>query len=127
MNVQLNRWRILIASTIINICVGAIYAFSIFALPLTKVFSVSMPDIMIAFTINAAISPIPMILGGKLVDKGERGRRSSSAVRCSGLASFSRAWLLHLDAVYHLWCHYRDWPGNCVFLDHWQQREALSG
>ncbi|MEK8215374.1 L-lactate MFS transporter [Paenibacillus sp. FSL L8-0463] len=70
MNVKLNRWRILIASTIINICVGAIYAFSIFALPLTKVFNVTMPDIMMAFTINAAISPIPMILGGKLVDKG---------------------------------------------------------
>ncbi|OKP90350.1 OFA family MFS transporter [Paenibacillus sp. P32E] len=70
MNVVLNRWRILIASVIINICVGAVYAFSIFALPLTKVFDVTMPDIMLAFTINAAIAPIPMILGGKLVDKG---------------------------------------------------------
>jgi MFS transporter, OFA family, oxalate/formate antiporter len=70
MNVQLNRWRILIASTLINICVGAIYAFSIFALPLTNVFNATMPEIMMAFTINAAISPIPMILGGKLVDKG---------------------------------------------------------
>jgi MFS transporter, OFA family, oxalate/formate antiporter len=70
MNVELNRWRILIASTLINICVGAIYAFSIFALPLTNVFNATMPEIMMAFTINAAISPIPMILGGKLVDKG---------------------------------------------------------
>ncbi len=70
MNVELNRWRILVASTLINICVGAIYAFSIFALPLTKVFHATMPEIMTAFTINAAISPIPMILGGKLVDKG---------------------------------------------------------
>lgn len=70
MNVELNRWRILIASTLINICVGAIYAFSIFALPLTNVFNATMPEIMMAFTINAAISPIPMIIGGKLVDKG---------------------------------------------------------
>ncbi|ULT56996.1 OFA family MFS transporter [Neobacillus drentensis] len=67
---KLNRWSILIASTIINICVGAIYAFSIFAMPLTNVFHVTMPEIMLAFTINGAISPIPMILGGKLVDKG---------------------------------------------------------
>ncbi len=67
---KLNRWRILIASVLINICVGAIYAFSIFAMPLTNVFHVTMPEIMMAFTINAAISPIPMILGGKLVDKG---------------------------------------------------------
>lgn len=69
-NMELNRWRILIASTLINICVGAVYAFSIFALPLTNVFNATMPEIMMAFTINAAISPIPMILGGKLVDKG---------------------------------------------------------
>ncbi|SDZ57126.1 MFS transporter, OFA family, oxalate/formate antiporter [Evansella caseinilytica] len=70
MNVELKRWRILVASTLINICVGAVYAFSIFALPLAKVFHATMPEIMMAFTINAAISPIPMILGGKLVDKG---------------------------------------------------------
>jgi MFS transporter, OFA family, oxalate/formate antiporter len=70
MNKELNRWTILVVSTVINICVGAIYAFSIFALPLTNVFQASMGEIMLAFTINAAISPIPMILGGKLVDKG---------------------------------------------------------
>ncbi|MFD1177327.1 OFA family MFS transporter [Paenibacillus puldeungensis] len=70
MNLDQSRWRILIASTLINICVGSIYAFSIFALPLSKLFNASMPEIMMAFTINAAISPIPMILGGKLVDKG---------------------------------------------------------
>ncbi|MEK5143186.1 L-lactate MFS transporter [Paenibacillus sp. FSL M7-0134] len=69
-NVQLNRWRILIAATLINICVGSIYAFSIFALPLSKMLAVSMPEIMMAFTINGAIAPIPAILGGKLVDRG---------------------------------------------------------
>ncbi|MCR6097202.1 OFA family MFS transporter [Salipaludibacillus agaradhaerens] len=71
MNGILNRWQILIASTIINLCVGAVYAFSIFALPLTELFNVSMSTIMVAFTINAAISPIPMILGGRMVDKGK--------------------------------------------------------
>ncbi|KMY44430.1 MFS transporter [Bacillus sp. FJAT-27916] len=70
MNTSLNRWSILWASTLINLCVGAVYAFSIFALPLTAVFDATMGDIMMAFTINAAISPIPMILGGKLNDKG---------------------------------------------------------
>ncbi|WP_411344429.1 OFA family MFS transporter [Paenibacillus sp. WLX1005] len=68
--IQLNRWRILIAAVLINICVGSIYAFSIFAMPLSKVLDASMPQIMLAFTINGAISPIPMILGGKLVDRG---------------------------------------------------------
>lgn len=67
---SLNRWTILIACVFINICVGAIYAFSVFAMPLSKVFDATMPQIMMAFTINGAISPIPMILGGKLVDRG---------------------------------------------------------
>lgn len=70
MEMKLNRWTILWASTIINLCVGAVYAFSIFALPLSENLNATMGDIMMAFTINAAISPIPMILGGKLVDKG---------------------------------------------------------
>ncbi|WP_160031630.1 L-lactate MFS transporter [Paenibacillus sp. An7] len=70
MQTKLNRWTILWASTLINLCVGAVYAFSIFALPLSEKFNASMGDIMMAFTINAAISPVPMILGGKLVDKG---------------------------------------------------------
>ncbi|AYV65654.1 MFS transporter [Niallia circulans] len=70
MHTNINRWSVLTASTLINICVGAVYAFSVFALPLTEKFHASMSTIMIAFTINAAISPIPMIIGGKLVDKG---------------------------------------------------------
>ena len=30
-----------------------------------------MPDVMLAFTINAAIAPIPTILGGFITDKGK--------------------------------------------------------
>lgn len=70
MHTKLNRWTMLWASTLINLCVGAVYAFSIFALPLSEKLNATMGDIMMAFTINAAISPVPMILGGKLVDKG---------------------------------------------------------
>lgn len=70
MNQKINRWNVLIASTIINLCVGAIYAFSVFAGPLSQQHGWSMSEIMMAFTINAAIAPIPMILGGKILDKG---------------------------------------------------------
>lgn len=70
MDLTLNRWRILILSTLINLCVGAIYAFSVFAGPLQEAHGWSRAVVMMAFTINGAISPIPMILGGKLVDRG---------------------------------------------------------
>ena len=65
-----NRWRILVASTVILLCTGAVYSFSVFAGPLSNSTGWSMSDIMLAFAINSAIGPIPMILGGYLVDKG---------------------------------------------------------
>lgn len=65
-----NRWAILVASTAILLCTGAIYAFSVFAGPLSTLKGWSMSEIMLAFAINSAVGPIPMILGGFLTDKG---------------------------------------------------------
>lgn len=70
MNTKLNRWFVLSASTAILLCTGAVYAFSVFAVPLSSQTHWSMEQIMLAFTINSAIGPIPMILGGFLTDKG---------------------------------------------------------
>ncbi len=70
MNRSLNRWQVILASTAILLCTGAIYSFSVFAKPLSLETGWSMPQIMLAFAINSAIGPIPMILGGYLVDKG---------------------------------------------------------
>ncbi|MDH6363891.1 OFA family oxalate/formate antiporter-like MFS transporter [Enterococcus sp. PF1-24] len=70
MNYKINRVQVLIASTIVLLCTGAVYAFSVFAGPLSAVRGWSMGEIMMAFTINAAISPVPMILGGFLTDRG---------------------------------------------------------
>ena len=65
-----NRYQVLVASTAILLCTGAVYAFSVFAGPLSANKGWSMAEIMLAFTINSAISPIPMILGGYFTDKG---------------------------------------------------------
>lgn len=63
-NKTINRWVVLIASTSILLCTGAIYAFSVFAEPLSLAKNWSKAEIMIAFSINLAVGPIPMILGG---------------------------------------------------------------
>ena len=63
-----NRWQVLAASTAILLCTGAVYSFSVFAGPLSSSTRWSMSEIMLAFAINSAIGPIPMILGGYLVD-----------------------------------------------------------
>lgn len=70
MEKTINRWQILVASAAVLLCTGAIYAFSVFAGPLSQVKGWSMEEIMLAFTINAAVGPITMVLGGFLTDKG---------------------------------------------------------
>lgn len=67
---EINRWAVVAGSVAVLLCVGVIYAFSVFAGPLARHNGWSMSQVMLAFTINGAISPIPMILGGLLVDRG---------------------------------------------------------
>nr|WP_295970685.1 OFA family MFS transporter [uncultured Bacillus sp.] len=69
-NLQLPRWRILIAAMFVNLCIGTNYAFSVWSGPLAEARGWTMGEVILAFTINMAIAPIPMIWGGKIVDKG---------------------------------------------------------
>lgn len=70
MSKQPNRWIVLISSMGILMCTGAIYAFSVLAGPLSETNGWTMGEVMTAFAINAALGPIPMVLGGFLTDKG---------------------------------------------------------
>ena len=55
----------------ILLCPESLYSFSVF----TKLLSISkrwnIPDMMLAFTFNTAIAPIPTIFGGFITDKGK--------------------------------------------------------
>ncbi|HEX5331046.1 MAG TPA: OFA family MFS transporter [Cellulomonas sp.] len=66
----INRWRVLTGSVLILLCTGAIYAFSVFAGPLGGAHGWTVPEVQNAFIINGAIAPIPMILGGFIIDRG---------------------------------------------------------
>ncbi|MGJ7922006.1 L-lactate MFS transporter [Neobacillus sp. LXY-4] len=70
MNKEINRWAVLLGSVGVLLCTGSIYAFSVFAGPLSAAHNWTMGQIMMAFTINAAIGPIPTILGGFATDRG---------------------------------------------------------
>ncbi|MFT8929743.1 MAG: OFA family MFS transporter [Sporolactobacillus sp.] len=63
------RWRVLIAAIVVMLCTGSTYAFSVLIGPLAAVHHWSAETILLAFTINMAIAPIPMIISGKIVDK----------------------------------------------------------
>lgn len=68
--VEFPRWRFLIATIFVMLCTGSTYAFSVFLGPLAAARGWTPADAVLAFALNNAIGPIPMILSGKLVDKG---------------------------------------------------------
>ncbi len=64
-----NRWLILVAAVIINLCIGTLYAWSVFAKPLGALFGWAPAALGLAFSINHGLSPVSMIGGGYIQDK----------------------------------------------------------
>lgn len=68
-SIELPRWRILIAAIIVMLCTGSTYAFSVLVGPLAAANNWTTEQIVLAFTLNLGLAPIPMIISGKIVDK----------------------------------------------------------
>jgi OFA family oxalate/formate antiporter-like MFS transporter len=64
-----NRWFILFLSVLINLCIGAGYAWSVFQTPLMEMFGWKTSEASLAFSIAFAVTPIAMIIFGPLQDK----------------------------------------------------------
>ena len=75
MNFTKKRWLVLIASCFINLCIGSIYAWSVFASPmaehLTAVTGVAHTagTLAIVFTVINLATPVTMIIGGGINDR----------------------------------------------------------
>ncbi|TWH51788.1 OFA family MFS transporter [Sporomusa sp. KB1] len=68
METKYNRWLILGATIIVNVCIGSQYAWSVFAMPLGNLFGWSGPVLALAFTLTFITGPIVMTAGGMLQD-----------------------------------------------------------
>lgn len=74
MDYSKKRWLILIASCVINLCVGSLYAWSVLAGPMAAHLSalnnieLTPRDLIIVFVIANSVGPITMISGGKIND-----------------------------------------------------------
>lgn len=74
MDLTKKRWIILIASCFINLCIGSMYAWSVFSAPmaehLSAITGVAMTagTLAIVFTVTNSVGPITMITGGKIND-----------------------------------------------------------
>lgn len=72
-NLDKRRWLILIAACLINLCIGSLYAWSIFAMPMASYLSQltgkEVTSLSIVFTIANGVGPITMIVGGAITKK----------------------------------------------------------
>lgn len=65
----INRRLVLAASVVINLCIGASYAWSVFQKPLIERFRWSTSATSLAFTISLAVVPLAMIVAGRIQDR----------------------------------------------------------
>lgn len=71
------RWAVLIASCLINLCIGSLYAWSVFSSPMAEYFTrlgtnggnMTAGDLAIVFTVANSVGPITLISGGFINDK----------------------------------------------------------
>ena len=69
------RWLVLIASCLVNLCIGSLYAWSVFAAPMAEHFNtlagktMTAADLAIVFTLANSIGPVTLISGGYINDR----------------------------------------------------------
>lgn len=75
MSITKKHWWILLASCLINLCLGSIYAWSVFASPMAEHLStvtnltLTSGDLAIVYTVANSVGPITMITGGWFNDR----------------------------------------------------------
>ena len=75
MPLEKGRWGLVVSGLIINLCLGSIYAWSVFVEPLTDYFTgelgqtVTANDILMPFSVFLAVFAITMPFTGKIIDK----------------------------------------------------------
>jgi OFA family oxalate/formate antiporter-like MFS transporter len=69
------RWLILAASCFINLCIGSLYAWSVFSMPIAEYLNkangttLTAADLAVVFTLANSVGPITLISGGFINDK----------------------------------------------------------
>lgn len=63
-----NRWLFVLAGLVINLCLGAVYSWSIFKLPVKELFDTSSINSTLPFTVFLALFAFAMPFGGKAIE-----------------------------------------------------------
>lgn len=96
-----NRWLVLVAAIVVNISLGAGYAWSVFQEALLEVNpNWSLSETSLAFSISFAMVPVAMIISGPIVDKyGGRLVVLISGI-LFGLGMFATGFVTSIPALY---------------------------
>lgn len=73
-----NRWVILAASIVSNLCIGSVYGWSVFQKPLINLFKWTPSEASLTFTIVLAMMPISMTIAGKVME--QKGPKAAMVV-----------------------------------------------
>lgn len=103
-SLEKNRWWIAVAAVVMQLCLGTVYAWSIFKKPMIATHGWGETETQVAFMIYAAMFAVSVALGGVLVDrKGPRfvgtigGILFGTGLLLAGLANTSaNVWLLYI-------------------------------
>jgi MFS family permease len=86
MPLEKGRWVLVVAGLVINLCLGAVYSWSVFVNPLTDYFSrdlgqtVTANDVLMPYSVILAVFAVTMALTGKYVET--HGPRNITIIGC---------------------------------------------
>ncbi len=64
-----NRWGIAVAAVVMQVCLGAVYAWSVFVKPLVNTQHWTLTQVSLAFTVNVFFIGVGTVIGGLWMDK----------------------------------------------------------
>ena len=123
-----NRWVIAIAGVFLQIALGAVYAWSVFRVPLAKQFGWSISEVTLTFTISIFVLGFAAFFGGLWLN-----RKGPRVVALTGgvlyglgvfLASFSHQPVV---VISDLWRDRRNWPWSWLHRSSGGAGEVVSG
>ena len=98
-----NRWLIAAAGVVMQIALGAVYAWSVFRIPLTRAYGWTIPQVTLAFTIAIFVLGFAAFGGGQWMRQAGPRRVALAAGVLYGLGVFltsfaaNRLWWLYLS------------------------------
>src|SRR4030081_1104395 len=99
--VMTNRWSIAVAGVLLQVALGAVYAWSVFRAPLTKQFGWSISEVTLTFTISIFMLGVSAFFGGLWLN-----RRGPRVVAVTGGALYGLGVFLASLSANNLWWLY---------------------